>query len=149
MFTFSWMNPWTWTREFILVERCSNLRVKTEKAFRFELVSQLNLLSTAILLMNGTQALRCCYTPMNASGMNPIVRGCSFSKYGWTASDCDDRVWTPEWRWVFISVGTLFTINHLQTTAFHWISDSAEMAETPEHESHWMWEFVPATECVA
>lgn len=47
-------------------------------------------------------------------------------KYGWTASDCDDREWTPEWRRVFISVGTLFTINHWQNTAFHWIADSVE-----------------------
>lgn len=66
------------------------------------------------------------HTPINESGMNPIGRGCSFAKYGWTASDCDDREWTPEWRRVFISVGTLFTINHWQNTAFHWIADSVE-----------------------
>lgn len=35
--------------------------------------------------------------------------------------------------------------SHWHISAFHCTADSVELADTPENESHWMWEFVPAT----
>lgn len=136
------MNPWTWTREFILVERCSNLRTKTEKAFSpLELFPQLNLISMALLLMNGTQALRCCHTPMNESGMNPIGRGCSFI-------NMDELLATVTIENELLNEGGCSSrLVHYSQLTIGKILHSIELP-TRLNDSHWMWASVPATECV-
>lgn len=79
---------------------------------------------------------------MNESGMNPIGRGCSFI-------NMDELLATVTIENELLNEGGCSSrLVHYSQLTIGKILHSIELP-TRLNESHWMWESVPATECVA